>query len=144
MQKNKNRRNSDTIFKYTGPVDDLPVVPAGFPSPADGHLEKPLDLNDYVVEHPAATFFMRVEGDSMVGAGIHNGDVLAVDRLLRPASGSVIVAILDGRFTVKRLVRSKAGWRLDPANPLYPSIAIRTESDFEVWGVVTYTIHKVV
>jgi SOS-response transcriptional repressor LexA len=78
-------------------------VVAGFPSPAEQYLEPPLDLNELLVKRPAATYFVRVEGDSMIEAGIHDGDLLVVDRSLRPASGDVIIASVDGDFTVKTL-----------------------------------------
>src|SRR5271170_7219676 len=77
-------------------------VKAGFPSPADDFMEERLDLNEHLIQHPAATFFVRVDGDSMQGAGIHKGDILIVDRALEPMSGRIVVAVIDGAFTVKR------------------------------------------
>ena len=94
---------------------------AGFPSPAEQYLEPPLDLNEFLIKRPAATYFVRVEGDSMIGAGIHEGDLLVVDRSLRPASGDVIIASVDGDFTVKTCRRDKDGVRLEPATPPTPS-----------------------
>ena len=119
------------------------VVPAGFPSPADDYLDKKLDLNEYLVKHPAATFFVRVSGDSMIDAGIHNGDILIVDRSLPALDGRIIIAILDGELTVKRLRKKGHQVTLVPENELYEPIEINEFNDFEVWGVVTNVIHKV-
>ena len=120
----------------------LATVPAGFPSPADDFLEERLDLNKHLIRNQAATFFVRASGDSMTGAGIHNGDILIVDRSIAPCDRCVIVAVLSGEFTVKRL-RKKGGcaW-LIPENPNYKPVAIQDGMDFEVWGVVTNVIHK--
>lgn len=119
------------------------VVPAGFPSPADDYLDKKLDLNEYLVKHPAATFFVRVSGDSMIDAGIHNGDILIVDRSLPAVDGKIIIAVLDGELTVKRLRKQGNKVTLVPENDLYEPIEINEFNDFEVWGVVTNVIHKV-
>ena len=97
-------------------------VVAGFPSPAEQYQETPLDLNELLVKRPAATFFVKVQGDSMIGEGIRDGDLLVVDRSLRPASGDVIIACIDGDFTVKTYRRDKDGVRLEPANPDFPVI----------------------
>jgi DNA polymerase V len=118
-------------------------VQAGFPSPAQDHIERQLDLNEYLVTHPVATFFVRVQGESMAGAGIHSGDILIVDRSLDPVSGKVIVAVLNGEFTVKRLKKEKGRVWLYPENDDFEPVEIPAESDFEVWGVVTWVIHKV-
>lgn len=118
-------------------------IPAGFPSPADDYIENSLDLNEYLVKHPAATFFVRVTGDSMTGAGINSGDILIVDRALTPVSGAVVVAALNGEFTVKRLVTAGGGISLLPENPAYKPVEITNGTEFEVWGVVTYVIHGV-
>ncbi len=124
----------------------LPVlnssVQGGFPSPADDYIEKRLDLNELVVRHPAATFYVKVEGESMRGAGIHTGDILVVDRSLTASTGKIVIAILDGEFTVKRLVLKGKKIILQPENPDYQPIEIQDEDDFQVWGVVTYVIHK--
>jgi DNA polymerase V len=117
-------------------------VQAGFPSPADDFIENQLDLNELMVPHPTSTFFVRVEGDSMRGAGINNGDILVVDRSLEPASGKIVVAIINGEFTVKRFITDPKGVYLVPENKNYPTLKIEPESDFQVWGVVTYVIHK--
>lgn len=120
-------------------------VKAGFPSPADDFLEQPLDLNEHLIQHPAATFFVRVDGDSMIGAGIHPGDILIVDRSLEPLSGRIVIAVIDGAFTVKRIRIDTPGVVfLEPENPDFLPIRIESGSDFQVWGVVTYVIHKTV
>jgi DNA polymerase V len=120
----------------------LTPVQAGFPSPADDYVEKKLDLNELLVEHPAATFFVRVEGNSMVDAQIYSGDVLIVDRSLQADSGSIVVAILNGEFTVKRVVKKKGKLFLVAENPAFAPIEISDEMDFQIWGVVSYVIHK--
>jgi DNA polymerase V len=117
-------------------------VSAGFPSPAEDSLERGLDLNEYLIDHQAATFFVRVKGPSMIGAGIHDGDTLIVDRAVEPRDGSVVVALVDGEFTVKRLRRNRGCIALVAENPAYEPITITPGCDFEVWGVVTYAIHQ--
>ena len=117
-------------------------VPAGFPSPADDYIDRNLDLNEFLVRHPAATFFVRVSGDSMVNAGIHSGDILIVDRAESPVNGSVIIAALNGELTVKRLARGSDGVFLVPENPAYSPMRVGPEMDFEVWGVVVHVIHS--
>lgn len=118
-------------------------VNAGFPSPAQDYTEPPLDLNQLLVQHPAATFFVRVDGDSMRDAGIFPGDILVVDKSLPAADGHIIIAVLEGNFTVKRFQTRDGCCRLLPDNPRYRPIEITPEMDFEVWGVVTYVLHKV-
>jgi DNA polymerase V len=117
-------------------------VVAGFPSPAEQYLEPPLDLNELLVKRPAATYFVRVEGDSMAGAGINDGDLLVVDRSLSPANGDVIIASVDGDFTVKTYRRDKSGIRLEPANPAYPVIRLRAGHELDYFGKVTACIHR--
>ena len=119
-------------------------VVAGFPSPAEQYQEPPLDLNELLVKHPAATFFVRVQGDSMVGVGIHDGDLLVVDRSLRPASGDVIIACVDGDFTVKTYRRDKDGVRLEPANSDFPIIRIKPGQELDYFGKVTACVHRFV
>lgn len=119
------------------------ALPAGFPSPAEDYIEARLDLNEYLIQHPAATFFIRVEGDSMLGAGIHPDDLLIVDRAVEPAPGMVIIAALDGNLTVKRLLLEGDRWLLAADNPAYEPIPIGEGDDFSVWGVVTYVIHRI-
>ena len=117
-------------------------VVAGFPSPAEQYLEPPLDLNELLVKRPATTYFVRVEGDSMTGAGINDGDILVVDRSLRPADGDVVIASVDGDFTVKRFRRGREGIRLEPANPDYPVIRLRPGQELDYFGKVTACIHR--
>lgn len=116
-------------------------VQAGFPSPADDYLQKPLDLNEYLVKNPPATFFVRAQGDSMIEAGIFEDDLLIVDRSLDPKSGAIIIASLDGEFTLKRFIKDKNRILLKPENPKYPVVRITSDSEFFVWGVVTHNIH---
>lgn len=117
-------------------------ISAGFPSPAEGYSEGPLDLNELMVSNPPSTFFIRVAGDSMTGAGIHPGDLIVVDRSLRPADGAVVVALLDGEFTLKRLRLRGGAPELVPENENYPAIKVDGGSDFEIWGVATYCVHS--
>lgn len=121
----------------------LERVSAGFPSPADDYLDGKLDLNQYLVKHPAATFFVRVTGDSMMKAGIHSGDLLIVDRSEEPVDGKVVIAVLDGDLTVKRLQCRDGKVRLLAENDDYQPIDVEGEQAFEIWGVVTHVIHKV-
>ena len=113
----------------------------GFPSPADDHLEGDLDLNQYLIKHPAATFFVRASGDSMCEAGILSGDLLIVDRSLTPQNNSIIIAAINGEFTVKRLQLKGKQIYLYPANRRYQPIEISNLENFQIWGVVTYAIH---
>jgi len=118
-------------------------ISAGFPSPADDYIENALDLNEHLIKHPAATFFVRVTGDSMTGAGINSGDILIVDRSVAALNKSIIVAVLNGEFTVKRLVKRGSAILLLPENPSYDPVEIKNGSEFEVWGVVIHVIHTV-
>ena len=116
-------------------------VPAGFPSPADDHLEGPFDLTQHLFRNPASTFLARVSGDSMVGAGIHPGDLVAVDRALRAGHGSIVVAVVEGEHTIKRLqLRDGQPW-LVAENARYPPLAITHDAGLVVWGVVTHVVH---
>ena len=119
----------------------LAKISAGFPSPADDYIDKKLDLNEYLVKHPAATFFVKVEGDSMLNAGINSGDILIVDRALHPADNKVVIAVLGGELTVKRIRKKRGKLYLMPENPDFTPMEINDEMDFEVWGVVTHVIH---
>ncbi|MFP4168501.1 MAG: LexA family protein [Desulfonatronovibrionaceae bacterium] len=125
---------------------DVPLylsgVQAGFPSPADDHIDRQLDLNEYLVENPAATFFVRACGDSMRDAGIHDGAILVVDRAREPGGRSIVVAVVNGELTVKRVRREGEKMFLLPENPDYPALEITPETDFEIWGVVTGVIRK--
>ncbi|HYW76704.1 MAG TPA: translesion error-prone DNA polymerase V autoproteolytic subunit [Gammaproteobacteria bacterium] len=117
-------------------------VPAGFPSPADDYLEEQLDLNEFLIARPAATFLLRVSGDSMEGAGIREGDVLVVDRSVKPANGRVVVAAIDGDLTVKRLRLKGAGAALVAENPAYEPIPLHGDMDLVIWGVVTGVVRR--
>lgn len=121
----------------------LARIAAGFPSPADDYIEKHLDLNEHLVKHPSATFFLKVEGDSMINAGIHNGDILIVDRSLEASDKKIIVAVVNGELTVKRVRKEKGKLFLVPENDDFTPLCVTEEMDFQVWGVVTSVIHKV-
>jgi DNA polymerase V len=110
-------------------------VQAGFPSPAGDYMEAPIDLNEHIIEHPAATFFMRAEGESMTGAHIPPGALLVVDRALRPQNGSIVVAVVDGEYTVKRLSIYLNERKLIPEspNPKYKPIIITEDMQCEIW-----------
>ncbi|MBU0663626.1 MAG: translesion error-prone DNA polymerase V autoproteolytic subunit [Proteobacteria bacterium] len=117
-------------------------VSAGFPSPADDHIDRKLDLNELLIQNPAATFFVRVAGDSMTDAGINHGDILVVDRSLQAGHGKIVIAIIHGELTVKRLMGGDSSWQLVAANAAYPAVKISEEAGCEVWGVVTSVIHQ--
>lgn len=123
---------------------DLFMVPvaAGFPSPAEDYIEDKLDLNQYLIRHPAATFFVRASGDSMIGAGIHSNDLLVVDRAIEPIEGSVVIAVVDGELTVKRLQRKGERLLLLAENVNYHPLEINEHTEFQIWGVVTNVIHS--
>ncbi|MZR61480.1 translesion error-prone DNA polymerase V autoproteolytic subunit [Alcanivorax sp. DP30] len=115
------------------------AVRAGFPSPAQGYMEEPLDLNRLCIRQEAATFLLRVEGDSMIDAGIYAGDILVVDRSLEALHGDIVVAAVDGEFTVKELAL-KPSLRLLPRNRRYAPI-VPEEGSWELFGVVTFALH---
>src|SRR5262249_39434054 len=128
----------------SGGVVEVPLVlsrvAAGFPSPADDFLECRIDLNTELVRHPLATYYVRVEGDSMIGAGIKPGALLVVDRSLEPRSGDIVIARVGNEMCVKQLqIKGENEIRLISKNPAYPPIEITPEIDFEVWGRVMYT-----
>ncbi len=128
-------------------VLDIPFyqsnVPAGFPSPAENFMDLDLNLQEYLVQHPSATFCVRVTGDSMQNAGILSGDVMVVDRALEPKNNTIVLAVLDGEFTVKRIQKKGEDLFLKPENKDFKAIQITEEMNFQVWGVVTHIIHKV-
>ncbi len=124
------------------PLYESPVA-GGVHSPAEEYVEGRLDLNKYLIKHPAATFFVRVSGESMTGAGIHPGDLLIVDRAVEAAHGKVVIAVINGELTVKRLHRVGDSLCLMPENSAYPVLNILESMNFEVWGVVTHSIHGV-
>ena len=119
----------------------LSGVSAGFPSPADDYLDRKLDLNEHLVKNPAATYFVRVAGDSMMGVGINDNDILVVDRSLEPSSSNIVIAIVNGELTVKRLIKTRNSCRLIAENPDYPPLEINEDTPLEIWGVATYAIH---
>jgi DNA polymerase V len=117
-------------------------VQAGFPSPADDHLESSLDLNEHLVSNPAATFFVRVQGNSMKDAGIVDGDTLIVDRSVAPKDRQIVIAMLDGEFTVKRLRERGKRVFLQAENAEFAPIEISDNQELTIWGVVTFVIHR--
>lgn len=118
-------------------------VSAGFPSPALDFMETPIDLNRALSENPLATFYVRVEGNSMMDAGIQDKDILVVDRSLEPGNNSIAICFVDGDFTVKRIRLEKECLWLLPENPEYQPIRITEDTSFSVWGIVTYVIKKI-
>ena len=117
-------------------------VSAGFPSPADDYIDIGIDLNEHLIQHPASTFLLRVSGNSMTGAGIYNDDLLVIDRSLNPHPGHIVVAIIEGAFTLKRLMLKNGTLYLDAEHPNYPKIDLREYGDVQIWGVVIYSIHS--
>lgn len=136
----------DGIFKFE-PKDKLVLpmftegVSAGFPSPADDFVGHRLDLNELLIKHPLATFLVTVSGNSMINAGIHSGDILVVDKACEPADGKIVIAIIDGDFTVKRMKMIQGVPCLVPENPDYPIIKMKGNMELMIWGVVTSVIH---
>lgn len=118
----------------------LNPVSAGFPSPADDYIETKLDLNTLLVKNPAATFYVKVSGDSMKGAGIFHGDTLVVDRSREAVDGSIVVAVVDGELTVKKLKLVKGKPYLVPENPDYKDIELKEYSEMQIWGVVSGSV----
>jgi DNA polymerase V len=117
-------------------------VSAGFPSPAADYIQNRLDVYDHLVQHPAATFFVRVKGNSMEDANLFNGDLLVVDKSLEASHKSIVVAVINGEFTVKRFLKTPQGIMLKAENASYSPIHINADMDFEIWGVVTHIIHQ--
>lgn len=133
---------------YKVPTYKLPLflepVKAGFPSPAETHMETTLDLNDYIIRHPAATFFVKVRGNSMTNAGIQSDDILVVDRSLPPYDGATIIAVVNSEMVVKRVIQMRNRLYILPDNPDCRPMEVTAEMNFQVWGVVTYVIHKTI
>lgn len=117
-------------------------VPAGFPSPADDHIEKRLDLNEYLIKKSDTTFFVKIKGDSMIDASINDGDIVIIDRSMQAKIGDIVLASVDGNFTIKTLSKYKLKPRLLPANEKYKPIEINEDTQFELWGVVTGAVRK--
>ena len=144
----KNIDSQESFPQEIMPEDQLPGlaqsgIHAGFPSPATDYMTQAIDLNRELVKHPAATFYGRVVGDSMIDAGVEEGDILVIDRALDPKDGDMAVCFVDGEFTLKHLRIEDGRLRLEPANPKYPAIEITEGVEFRMWGVVTYIIKKV-
>ena len=116
-------------------------VPAGFPSPGDDLKDK-IDLNAHLVRRPESTYLLRVQGDSMIGAGIFDGDLLVVDRSIEPTTGNIVIAVVNGEFTVKKLYRNGSKVELLPANPRCKKITFTEGTELEIWGVVTSSIRS--
>lgn len=131
----------DTSTKIELPLFNTSVS-AGFPSPADDFIDKKLDLNEHLIKNPAATFFLKVNGSSMENAGIFDGDILIVDRSLEPTEGKVVIGVVDGEFTVKRIVKKGKKVYLQPENENYKPIELTNDMDVKIWGIVTFAIHK--
>jgi len=117
-------------------------VSAGFASPAQDFLEDRVDLDKELIDNELTTFYIRVAGTSMTGAGIDNGDILVVDRSIEPADGRIAICLIDGEFTVKRLKLGDGCLYLMPENPKYKPLLVTEESQFSVWGTVTYVVKK--
>jgi len=143
----KNTKNltffTPEIFDNTGALFFDTGISAGFPSPAEDFKQERLSLDKVLVKNKLSTFFARVSGQSMIGAGLDDNDLLVIDRSLEPAHNRIAVCFLDGEFTVKRLKVDKDGVWLQPENPNYPIIKITEENDFVIWGIVTNVIKKV-
>ena len=120
----------------------LDKVSAGFPSPATDYMENKLDLNEYLITHPAATFIVKASGSSMVNANIYSGDLLVVDRSITPKNNNIVIASIFGDLTVKKLKKKEKSFFLVSANEEYPSIEVKEEMECFIWGVVTYIIHE--
>ncbi len=130
----------DLSTRYRVPLYMNPVA-AGFPAPTEDYVEAKLDLNKHLIKHPEASFMVRVTGYSMIDAGIHPGDLLIVDRSLEPTNNKVIIAVVNGELTVKRIRKTRGKLLLMPENDSYEPIQIYPETEFHIWGVVTNVIH---
>lgn len=130
-------QTSSTILLPIAPV----AVACGYPSPAQDYYDGPIDLTERLVEDQAATFIVRAAGHSMIDAGISAGDEILVDRSRRPRDGDVVVAVLDGELTIKRLRLTGAGVVLQADNPEFPDVVVPELSDLVIWGVATYSLH---
>ncbi len=133
-----------TNITSDGATQSIPIlesaIPAGFPSPAEGLPSDSIDLNRELIAHPSSTFCARVTGDSMIDSGISDGDLLIIDKSLDARNGSIAVCFIDGEFTLKRISIKSDGLYLEPTNPRYRAIKVTEDSNFNVWGRVTYVI----
>ena len=120
----------------------LNPVTAGFPSPASDYVDKSIDLNEILIKNKVSTFLVRALGDSMINVGIFSGDILIVDKSVTPSNKNIVVAILNGEFTVKKFIKDENKIILRPENPKYKDINISEDDDFKIWGVVTFVIHN--
>jgi len=118
-------------------------ISAGFPSPADDFKENRISLDRELIKNLEATFYARVDGDSMIGAGLEDGDLLVIDRSLEPENGKIAICLIDGDFTVKRIKKEKGKFYLIPENQKYKRIEIKEENELIIWGIVEYVIKKV-
>ena len=117
-------------------------VSAGFPSPADDYTEENIDLNEHLISNPFSTFFLRIKGDSMINAGIKDKDLIIVDKSLTARPGNIIIAMIDGEFTIKRLSIKNNELYLKAENHNYPDFRFKNHTDVQIWGVVVYSIHN--
>ena len=118
------------------------TVSAGFPSPAEDYIELGIDLNKYLIRNPISTFFLRVNGNSMNNAGIYNNDLLIIDRSINPHPGHIVIALLDGEFTLKRLIKENDNYYLKADKENYPAINLYEYIDIQIWGVAIHSIHE--
>lgn len=127
-------------------IKELPLysdlISAGFPSPAEDYIDKKLDLNEYLIKNRPATFLVKVNGNSMINSGIYDGDILVVDRSAEPANNKIVIGVIDGEFTVKRIIKKTKKLFLQPENENFKPIEITEDMDFKIWGIVTFAIHK--
>jgi len=134
------------LFDYTSDKLKIPFlsdsISAGFPSPADDYVEENIDLNEYLISNPFSTFFLRVKGDSMMNAGIKDKDLIIVDKSLTAKPGNIIIAMIDGEFTIKRLSMKNNELYLKAENHNYPDFSFKNHIDVQIWGVVIYSIHS--
>ena len=139
-------KNSRSSLKEDSPTLSIPLVTetisAGFPSPAEDYIELGIDLNKYLIKNHISTFCLRVSGNSMNNAGIYNNDLLIIDRSINPNPGHIVVALLDGEFTLKRLIREKNNYYLKADKENYPAINLYEYVDIQIWGVAIYSIHE--
>ena len=141
-----NSKSSHSFEKKVYSHFSIPLVKetisAGFPSPAEDYIELGIDLNQYLIRNPISTFFLRVSGNSMNNAGIYNNDLLIIDRSINPYPGNIVVAILDGEFTLKRLIKEENNYYLKADKENYPAINLYEYVDIQIWGVAIYSIHE--
>ncbi len=146
----KHLKHTDTLDFFAVDEDAFSSIPmfsdavqAGFPSPAEDHSEQKISLDKVLVKNKEATFYAKVSGQSMIGAGLDDGDLLIVDRSQNPEHNKIAVCFIDGEFTIKRLKVSTEGVFLIPENPKYDPIKVNEENHFQIWGIVTHVIKKV-